>query len=617
MQGQNLKAENKSKKGGNSLMRAKSIFVLMMILLMAGQAMADPPTCPKNKPNAIINPGNQDVNEGTVVTLDGTNSNPKGQVICQWTSETDPNIVITNANSCTATFTAPEVVGPNGTHFVFRLDITQNITGCPADTDSKTTTINVMNVVPANRPPVANATASPNPANEGDVVTLNGSGSSDPEGQALTYKWEQLSGTPVSLENDTGAVATFTAPNDAYPNGEALTFKLTVSDGSLSGSTEIIVNITWVNDPPKAIISCPTTIDERESLTLYGHASTDIDDGIASYAWIQAQGEPNADLTEVDLTDADITFYAPTLTSNLKTMKFKLTVTDNGGLQDSAECDIEVLDITPPVISGAIDITAEATSSSGAAVSFNITATDAVDGEVDVTCTPPSSSTFALGITSVTCSASDLSGNNAKASFNVNVVDTTPPDISDVQDMSVFATSASGAVVTYTNPTANDIVDGSVPVTCSPASGSTFAIGKTTVTCSATDAHGNTASKTFTIAVIYKWSGFFQPVDNLPALNSVKAGSAIPIKFSLGGSMGLEIFAPGYPKSVDIVDQGATGDDIEETVNAGGSSLTYDPTANQYVYVWKTNKSWSGTSRQLQVQLKDGTLAHLANFKFK
>ncbi|MBN2052629.1 PxKF domain-containing protein [Candidatus Woesearchaeota archaeon] len=113
------------------------------------------------------------------------------------------------------------------------------------------------------------------------------------------------------------------------------------------------------------------------------------------------------------------------------------------------------------------------------------------------------------------------------------------------------------------------------------------------------------------------WNGFFQPVDNLPAFNQVKAGSAIPVKFSLGGDMGLSIFEAGYPVSKRIAcDSSAPLDVIEITLAAGGSSLTYNPVANQYIYVWKTDKSWAGTCRQLVVQLSDGTL-HEANFKFK
>jgi len=117
--------------------------------------------------------------------------------------------------------------------------------------------------------------------------------------------------------------------------------------------------------------------------------------------------------------------------------------------------------------------------------------------------------------------------------------------------------------------------------------------------------------------VVYSFSGFFRPVDNTPTLNLAKAGSAIPVKFSLSGNQGLSIFATGYPKSKEIsCDTSALLDAIEATVTAGSSSLSYDPIADQYVYVWKTDKAWAGTCRQLMVRLDDLT-DHVANFKFK
>jgi YVTN family beta-propeller protein len=116
--------------------------------------------------------------------------------------------------------------------------------------------------------------------------------------------------------------------------------------------------------------------------------------------------------------------------------------------------------------------------------------------------------------------------------------------------------------------------------------------------------------------VVYSFSGFFRPVDNTPTLNLAKAGSAIPVKFSLGGEKGLSIFATGYPKSQNVNCDTSTPDAIEETVTAGSSSLSYDPIADQYVYVWKTDKAWAGTCRQLMVRLDDLT-DHVANFKFK
>jgi hypothetical protein len=115
----------------------------------------------------------------------------------------------------------------------------------------------------------------------------------------------------------------------------------------------------------------------------------------------------------------------------------------------------------------------------------------------------------------------------------------------------------------------------------------------------------------------YPFSGFFSPVDNLPVLNTVNAGQIIPVRFNLGGDQGLDIFAAGYPKVQQIAcDGSAPSDVVEETVAAGNSGLQYDPATQIYTYVWKTQRSWAGTCRQLILRLADGT-DHVANFQFK
>jgi hypothetical protein len=117
--------------------------------------------------------------------------------------------------------------------------------------------------------------------------------------------------------------------------------------------------------------------------------------------------------------------------------------------------------------------------------------------------------------------------------------------------------------------------------------------------------------------VQYNFAGFFPPVANLPVFNVVQAGRAIPVKFSLSGDKGLGIFAPGSPSSGPIA---CNSSDpailLEDTVTAGGSSLNYDPSTDQYIYVWKTQAGWAGTCRQLVVQLNDGSI-YRANFRFK
>lgn len=173
-----------------------------------------------------------------------------------------------------------------------------------------------------------------------------------------------------------------------------------------------------------------------------------------------------------------------------------------------------------------------------------------------------------------------------------------------------------GSIYTDPGAKATDNIDGPIPVIIT-GSVDTNTIGTYTITYTATDNAGNSASITRTIKVIYNFAGFFQPVDNLPVLNYVKAGSAIPVKFSLNGGQGLNIFMVGYPASQKIsCDSNAPIDNIEETVTAGSSSLSYDANIDQYNYVWKTDKTWIGTCYQLLVLLKDG-IYHNASFKFK
>ena len=154
-----------------------------------------------------------------------------------------------------------------------------------------------------------------------------------------------------------------------------------------------------------------------------------------------------------------------------------------------------VPDVTPPVVTVPSNMTLEATGPGGRVVTFSATATDETSpANPVVNCVPPSGSTFPLGTTLVTCSATDEAGNTGSNTFNVLVVDTTPPALNLPADMIV----PQGSQVLY-SATATDIVDGAVTVTCVPPSGSIFPLGVTTVNCSATDAHGNTANDSFTV----------------------------------------------------------------------------------------------------------------------
>jgi hypothetical protein len=143
--------------------------------------------------------------------------------------------------------------------------------------------------------------------------------------------------------------------------------------------------------------------------------------------------------------------------------------------------------------------------------------------------------------------------------------------------------------------------------------------GSYPVTYTVTDASGpsDSATGSFTVRPLYAFDGFFSPVDNPPTFNVVKAGSVVPVRFSLGGDYGLDVFAADSPWSGKVpTNPGAPLDSIEETVTAGSSGLSYAEGTGRYTYVWKTSKNWAGTSRQLVVKFKDGTKGE-ANFAFK
>jgi hypothetical protein len=180
------------------------------------------------------------------------------------------------------------------------------------------------------------------------------------------------------------------------------------------------------------------------------------------------------------------------------------TATDPvSGKSSTSSFTVTVEDTTPPAITVPVSVTAEAAGASGATVTFVASALDLVDGAVSpVTCSPASGATFALGATTVNCSASDSRGNTGSATFAVTVRDTTPPVVTVPGPVTAEAAGAAGSAVTYTGAAASDVVDGVVaPVSCAPASGAVFPIGTTIVTCSATDAAGNKGTATFAVTV--------------------------------------------------------------------------------------------------------------------
>jgi large repetitive protein len=277
---------------------------------------------------------------------------------------------------------------------------------------------------------------------------------------------------------------------------------------------------------------------------------------------------------------------------------------------NTAGFNVTVQDTTGPALTLPADITAEATGPSGAVVSYTAGATDSVDGPVDIICEPASGTTFALGTTPVNCSAEDETGNMSAGSFNVTVEDTTAPTLNLPADKFAFANSSAGSAVSYT-ATASDLVDGPVTPSCSPASGSVFPLGETTVECSATDGASNTSTGSFTVTVEYERDGgILQPI-NADASSIFSRGRAVPVKFRLKRDAPNGFLTQGWLIQRVRVNCASLAEDAEpETVASNTPSVhfRYDAGADQYIFNASFQDKSAGTCWKIQIDLGDGSV---------
>jgi hypothetical protein len=266
-----------------------------------------------------------------------------------------------------------------------------------------------------------------------------------------------------------------------------VTVTVTDSDNGYSGQTASDNIIITINDKEAPQISAPPHII------------------------VEATGPDGANVTftvsATDIVDGSLSVHCDPASGSifhLGTTTVKCDARDKSGNIGYGNFSVAVQDTTAPTFTVPPYITVEASGPTTLVPYPPATARDIVDPSPTVACFPSSPITIAgVGSQIVTCEASDKSGNSANGTFTVAVQDTTAPTLTLPNPSPVEATGPSGAVVNYAPPpTAWDIVDGSLPVHCLPASGYTFPVSNNTaVTCGATDKSGNSANGTFTVAV--------------------------------------------------------------------------------------------------------------------
>jgi len=180
------------------------------------------------------------------------------------------------------------------------------------------------------------------------------------------------------------------------------------------------------------------------------------------------------------------------------------------------------------------------------------------------------------------------------------------------------------------HPTCAGPVPAGSPITASPGP-HTFTVTASDLAYTVADTDGdgvgdrlvsspNASAATVRYTVPYPFTGFKAPVANPSEVNPVnplKAGQAVPIKFSLGGDRGLRILTPPAPTSRPIdCTSGLADDPLLPAFPAGNSGLQYDAASDTYTWVWKTDAAWKDTCRTLTVALDDDT-THEALFAFK
>ncbi len=327
--------------------------------------------------------------------------------------------------------------------------------------------------------------------------------------------------------------------------------------GEVGPAAEITIDVAF-----ELVCGHVSHADPGQTVTVaFGSATAPLDGGIVGstpgtvgpvpIGWTaDGEGCPDPRPTVSTGTPGSITLRAPSVpgTGYVFTTLWSRSVSPVGANDGNAfnrsstglSFTLDVVANTPPVLTVPAAFSVEGDTTGGWTAAFVATATDVEDDPDPVpVCSPAPGALLPLGTTTITCAVTDSAGMTDTDTVDVTVVDTLAPTLSGVPgDRSVTSDIPTGTVVGWTAPGASDVVDAAPVVACNPASGSTFPVGTTTVTCTATDASGNAASATFQVNVDYVPSVvatviWGEPVAGDGATFVANRGRTVPIKASL------------------------------------------------------------------------------------
>lgn len=329
--------------GKSRLFSQPSIMTLMIAGLFASVPAISAVHSPMNLAPVADAGAGQNVLEGAPVSLDGSRSrDPDGDPLTyQWTQMGGPGVALSGANTARPSFIAPMV---NLNEILeFRLQVSDGqLMSAPS-----VVRVTVMNV---NQAPIANAGIDQT-VDMGMPVTLDGSGSMDPDGDLLTFQWTQVAGPAVTLDLADPIHPAFTAP--AVPaDGATISFQLLVNDGSIASEPALVnVSVKNVNHAPIAHAGDDQMLPEGTVVMLDASTSYDPEGDALTYQWTQTSG-PSVVIT--DANSARASFVAPDVTFGFHSLAFTLTVSD-GRASSSDSVNVTVQNLNQPPVADAGD----------------------------------------------------------------------------------------------------------------------------------------------------------------------------------------------------------------------------------------------------------------------